>query len=193
MAYLVLIRHGQTKFNQQPKRFTGFTDVDIAPEGRVDAETVGRVIKERGITFSVAYTSWLKRAWQTLDIALPIIGQPDLERIKHPFLNERHYGDLQGKYHRDLVAEVGEEQVHTWRRSYSVRPPSGESLEDVVYRTKYYLENEILPRVRSGENVLVSAHGNSIRGMIKYLDNISDKEIVGKEIAYAEPLFYEIT
>ncbi len=193
MAQLVLIRHGQTEFNQQPKRFTGFTDVDIAPEGHADATTVGNILKEKGITFSVAYTSWLKRAWQTLDIVLPIIDQSNLEVIKHPFLNERHYGELQTRYHRDLVAEVGEEQVQLWRRSYTHRPPGGESLEDVVFRTKYYLENEIIPRVKSGQNVLVSAHGNSIRGMIKYLDNISDQDIVGREIAYTEPLFYELT
>ena len=193
MAQLVLIRHGQTEFNQAPKRFTGFTDVDIAVEGRADAETVGQILKDTGLTFSAAYTSWLKRAWQTLDIVLPIIGQPDLQIIKHPFLNERHYGDLQGQYHSDLIAEVGEEQVHTWRRSYAVRPPNGESLEDVVYRTSYYLENEIFPRVRAGENVLVSAHGNSIRGIIKYLDNVSNEDIVGREISYTEPLFYEFT
>ncbi|MCD8484142.1 2,3-bisphosphoglycerate-dependent phosphoglycerate mutase [Candidatus Woesebacteria bacterium] len=191
MAHLVLIRHGKTEFNQEPKRFTGFTDVSISKEGTVDAQIVGQKLKETGIQFSVAYTSWLKRAWETLDIVLPIIGQADLEIIKHPFLNERHYGDLQTRYHREMAGKYSAEQVHTWRRSYSIRPPGGESLEDVVFRAGNYLETEILPRVKNGENVLVSAHGNSIRAMIKYLDNVSDDDIVGREIEYTVPLFYE--
>ncbi len=191
MAHLVLIRHGKTEFNQQPKRFTGFTDVSISKEGTVDAQIVGQKLKKTGIQFAAAYTSWLQRAWQTLDIVLPIIGQGDLEVIKHPFLNERHYGDLQTHYHTEMIGKFGEEQVQTWRRSYAVRPPGGESLEDVVYRASHYLETEILPRVKNGENILISAHGNSIRAIIKYLDGVSDKEIVGREIEYTVPLFYE--
>ncbi len=191
MAFLVVIRHGISEYNKQ-KRFTGFTDVSISEEGREQARKVGRTLKEKGLTFQGVYASWLKRSWETLDIVLPELGATHLPIIKHPFLNERHYGDLQGRKHEDMAAEFGEKQVQIWRRSYATRPPNGESLSDVVVRTGFYLQNEILPRVFAGENILVCAHGNSNRSILKQLQNISDEEIVGKEIAYDEPIIFEI-
>lgn len=191
MGTLVLTRHGVTKYNQE-KRFTGFTDVELPPEGQEQARKVGRELKEKGLVFQGAYTSWLRRSQETLTILLEELGQSDLEVIKHPFLNERHYGDLQGLLHTEMAAEFGEEQVQIWRRSYSVRPPNGESLQDVVHRANYYLNNEILPRVMAGENILVCAHGNSNRAMVKQLENVSDEEIVKREIAWDVPLIYEL-
>lgn len=191
MGTLVLIRHGMTEYNQQ-KRFTGFTDIPISEQGEKDAQVVGEKLRSARLHFDRAYTSWLLRAWQTLDIVLDIIAQKDLPTTKHPFLNERHYGDLQGRLHGDMAAEYGDEQVQIWRRSYDVRPPNGESLKDVVQRTLYYLEDEILPRVRAGENVLVCAHGNSNRSIVKELEHISDADIVKREIAYDEPLIYHL-
>jgi len=189
MSKLVLIRHGKTEYNEQ-RRFTGFTDVSISQGGENDATRVVLQLNEVGIQFDVAFTSRLKRAWETLDIVLAGIGQTDLEIIKHPFLNERHYGDLQGRFHEEMILEFGENQVQMWRRSYAVRPPNGESLQDVVYRVDYYLTKAILPRVKGGEDVLVSAHGNSNRAMVKLLEGISDENIVGREIAYDVPLIY---
>lgn len=191
MSYLVVIRHGITEYNQQ-KRFTGFTDVSISDQGKEQAKKVGETLLARGIKFDRAYTSWLKRSWETLDIVLHVLGQTKLPTTKHPFLNERHYGDLQGRQHSDMAAEFGDEQVQIWRRSYAVRPPNGECLADVVVRTGYYLENEIMPLLLSGKNVLVCAHGNSNRSILKQLEHISDEDIVGKEIAYDEPIIYEV-
>lgn len=192
MAQLVIVRHGITEYNQQ-KRFTGFTDISITDLGREQAAQVGKILLDRGIKIDRAYTSWLKRAWETLDIILESLDQKNLSVTKHPFLNERHYGDLQGKLHEDLAQQYSEEQVHLWRRSYSVRPPNGECLADVVVRAGYYLENEIMPRLLAGENILICAHGNSNRAMVKILETISDEDIVGKEIAYDMPIIYEIT
>lgn len=191
MAYLVVIRHGITEYNQQ-KRFTGFTDVSISEEGKAQAKKVGETLLARGIKFDQAYTSWLKRSWETLDIVLTALGQTQVPVTKHPFLNERHYGDLQGRQHADMAAEFGDEQVQIWRRSYSVRPPNGECLADVVVRTGYYLESEIMPLLLAGKNVLVCAHGNSNRSILKQLEHISDEDIVGKEIAYDEPIIYDV-
>lgn len=191
MGKLALVRHGITKYNQE-KRFTGFTDISITEEGRQQAQGVGHQLKGLGWQFDCAYTSWLIRAWETLDIILEELGTTGLQTIKHPFLNERHYGDLQGRLHADLAQEFSPEQVQQWRRSYAVRPPNGESLKDVVNRTQYYLNEEILPRLLRGETVLVSAHGNSNRAMVKQLEKISDDEIVGREIAYDVPLLYEV-
>lgn len=191
MPKLVLIRHGQTQFNVD-KRFTGFTDIPIIASGETDARTNAGKLQALGLKFGIVYTSWLQRAWQTLDIVLPLLGQTDVEIIRHPFLNERHYGDLQGRYHAEIIAEYGADQLQIWRRSYNVRPPGGESLEDVVHRASYYLERVIKPRLAQGEHVLVCAHGNSNRAMVKILENISDTDIVKREIAYDEPLVYEI-
>lgn len=189
MPKLVLVRHGQTDYNLQ-KRFCGFTDVSINAQGREDALQVVQALQELGIAFQAGYTSWLKRAWETLDILLPELDQTDLPITKHPFLNERHYGDLQGRLHEDLRQEYSAEQVQLWRRSYAVRPPNGESLQDVVHRVEYYLDNEIMPHIKAGENVLVCAHGNTNRAIVKIVEGVTDQEIVKREIAYSEPIIY---
>lgn len=191
MGTLVLTRHGVTQYNLE-KRFTGFTDVELPEQGREQAAKVGQELKAKGLVFDAAYTSWLQRSQETLKIILAELGQSDLTVTKHPFLNERHYGDLQGLLHTEMAAEFGEEQVQIWRRSYSVRPPNGESLQDVVLRANYYLNNEILPRVKAGENILVCAHGNSNRAMVKQLENVSEEDIVKREIAWDVPLIYEL-
>lgn len=191
MGKLVLVRHGITPFNQE-KRFCGFIDISISEEGQKQAAQVGQELTRLGLTFTGAYTSWLKRAWETLDIILGEMGQKSLPITKHPFLNERHYGDLQGLYHADMIRDFGAEQVQLWRRSYDVRPPNGECLADVVVRTGYYFQTEILPRVKAGENILVCAHGNSNRSIVKQLEQISDQDIMKREIAYDVPLIYEI-
>jgi len=192
MGILVLVRHGVTEWNQQ-KRFTGFTDVPLPEIGQEQAKKVGQQLKELGYDkFDGFYTSWLARSIETLKIILAELGIPDQEYTQHPFLNERHYGILQGLFHQEMREKYGEEQVQIWRRSYATRPPNGESLRDVVVRTQFYLNDEILPRVKNGENILVCAHGNSNRAMVKQLENISDDEIVKREIAWDEPLIYEI-
>jgi 2,3-bisphosphoglycerate-dependent phosphoglycerate mutase len=190
MPNLILVRHGRTEYNMQ-KRFTGFTDVDVAELGKQDTAKVIEQIKASGVTPTVAYTSWLKRALQTLEMVQAGLGI-DVPVTRHPFLNERHYGDLQGRAHEDMIAEFGEEQVQLWRRSYNVRPPNGECLADVVHRAQYYYKNEILPKLQSGETVLICAHGNTNRAFIKMLDNITDSDIVKREIAYDEALFYTV-
>lgn len=190
MHNLILVRHGKTEFNIQ-KRFTGFTDVNIVEEGRRDAHTVAQKIKASGVIPTKIYTSWLKRAWQTLEIIQEDL-QLDVPVTKHPFLNERHYGDLQGLFHSEMAEKFGEEQVQIWRRSYSVRPPNGESLSDVVQRVHFYYESEILPQLRAGEIVLVCGHSNANRAFVKMMENISDADIPKREIAYNEPLFYTV-
>ncbi len=187
---LVLIRHGITPYNQE-KRFTGFVDVSISDQGKEQAAKVGRELKEKGYSFDAAYVSWLKRSAETLEIVLNELDQTDVPVTKHPFLNERHYGDLQGLYHTDMIRDFGAEQVELWRRSYDVRPPNGECLADVVVRTGYYFQTEIMPRLKNGETILVCAHGNSNRSIVKQLEGLSDQEIVKREIAYDEPLIYQ--
>ncbi len=190
MGQLILVRHGKTQFNID-KKFTGFTDVDISEQGVSDAKVVAEKLAALQIQPTKVYTSWLKRAWQTLDIIQTESGW-SLPVTKHPFLNERHYGDLQGKTHEEMISLVGAEQVHTWRRSYDVRPPNGESLADVVGRVSLYYQSEILPQLQRGETVLVCAHGNANRALVKILENISNEDIVHREIAYDEPLVYSV-
>ena len=192
MGILVLTRHGVTEWNQQ-KRFTGFTDVALPELGIEQAHKVGKQLVELGYNnFDAAYTSWLQRSIDTLKILLEEVGQPELEYVQHPFLNERHYGKVQGVFHAEMREMYGEEQVQKWRRGYAIRPPSGESLRDVVVRTQFYLNDEILPLVKSGKKVLVCAHGNSNRAMVKQLEKVSDEDIVKREIAWDEPLIYDI-
>jgi 2,3-bisphosphoglycerate-dependent phosphoglycerate mutase len=192
MGILILTRHGVTEWNQQ-KRFTGFTDVPLPDLGVQQAHKVGKQLKELGYTkIDKAYTSWLERSIESLKIILAELGHEGMEFTQHPFLNERHYGSLQGLFHAEMKEKYGEEQVQIWRRSYATRPPNGESLRDVVVRTQFYLNDELMPRVKAGETVLVCAHGNSNRAMVKQLEKISDDEIVKREIAWDEPLIYEI-
>jgi len=190
MGKLVLVRHGKTQYNQEG-RFTGVVDISISKEGEKNAQTIANKLKNLNLVFDIAFTSHLKRAWETLDIILQELNQNNLETIKHPFLNERHYGNLQGRLHKDVALEVGEAQVHLWRRGYTNRPPNGESLQDIVHKVKYFLENIIKPHLASGKNVLICAHGNSIRAMVKLLEDIPDNDIIKKEIVFDKPLIYD--
>ena len=159
---LVLVRHGQSEWNLK-NLFTGWRDVDLTEHGITEARDAGRKLKAQGIAFDVAFTSVLKRATRTLDLMLAEMGQTKIPVFKDKALNERDYGDLSGLNKDDARKKWGEEQVHIWRRSYDVAPPSGELLRDTAARVLPYYIREILPRVLRGERVLVSAHGNSLR------------------------------
>lgn len=188
MALLVLLRHGESQWNLE-NRFTGWVDIPLSPKGEAEAEEAGRLL--RGIAFQVAYTSVLVRAHQTLDIVLRVIGQESLPTEKDQALNERHYGDLQGLNKAETAKKFGAEQVKLWRRSYDVAPPNGESLKDTAARTLPYFEKHILPDLKEGKNVLVSAHGNSLRSIVMHLDRLTKKEVVRLELATGVPVIYE--
>jgi 2,3-bisphosphoglycerate-dependent phosphoglycerate mutase len=215
MFKLVLLRHGESLWNKQ-NRFTGWTDVDLSEKGVQEAKKAGKVLKKEGYNFDLAFTSYLKRATRTLSLALKEMD------LKIPVnkswrLNERHYGALQGLNKSEMAAKYGEEQVHIWRRSYDVRPPaltkkdkrySGndpkykeldksdipltECLKDCVARVIPYWKEEIAPVIKSGKKVLISAHGNSLRALVKYLDNVPEGEITELNIPTGIPLVYEL-
>jgi len=216
MYKLVLVRHGESDWNRE-NRFTGWTDVDLSAQGLKEARTAGEVLKAEGFTFDVAYTSVLKRAIRTLWI---VLDQLDLMWIPvhHSWrLNERHYGALQGLNKAETAAKFGDEQVKIWRRSYDTPPPPlttdderfpgrdprytslssaelplTECLKDTVARMLPHWHNEIAPAVKAGQRVIVAAHGNSLRALVKYLDNISEDEIIGLNIPTGIPLVYEL-
>jgi len=213
---LVLLRHGQSTWNLE-NRFTGWTDVDLTEQGRTEARTSGRLLREGGYTFDVAYTSVLKRAIKTLWIVLEEMELEWIPVIRAWQLNERHYGALQGLNKAEMAAQYGEAQVKLWRRSYDVPPPPlepddprhprfdrryaslaadelprCEALKDTVARMLPYWHSTLAPVVRSGQRVLVSAHGNSLRALVKYLDNISDEAIPELNIPTGIPLVYEL-
>jgi 2,3-bisphosphoglycerate-dependent phosphoglycerate mutase len=213
---LVLLRHGESTWNRE-NRFTGWTDVDLTPQGVDEAHEAGRLLREEGIEPDVAFTSVLKRAIRTLWIALDELDRMWLPVRNSWRLNERHYGALQGLNKAETAAEFGDEQVHIWRRSYDIPPPPldhddarfpghdpryadlpddelprTESLKDTVARFLPYWESAIAPALREGATPLVAAHGNSIRALVKYLDGISDDEIVGLNIPTGVPLVYSL-
>jgi len=216
MLKLVLLRHGESLWNKE-NRFTGWTDVDLSEKGRQEAQHAAVMLKAHGLSFDVAYTSVLKRAIRTLWI---VLDEMDLMWIPAHCswrLNERHYGALQGLNKRDTTEKYGLEQVQRWRRSYDVRPPtlvqadcqhlksdpryanlkddelpSAESLKDTLIRVIPYWNETILQDLRNSKRVLISAHGNSIRAMVKYLDNVSDDRIVSIDIPTGVPLVYEL-
>ena len=176
MSILVLVRHGESLWNRE-NRFTGWVDVPLTEKGEEEAREAGRLIKDAGIKFDVAYTSQLERAIRTLLIIIDVLGVK-IPIIKDFHLNERHYGDLQGLNKEETAEIYGDEQVHLWRRSYDVRPPGGESLEDTQKRTVPFFKNAImLDLTRYRKNVLVVAHGNSLRSIVMYLENISKEDI----------------
>jgi 2,3-bisphosphoglycerate-dependent phosphoglycerate mutase len=213
MGKLVLLRHGESDWNRE-NRFTGWTDVDLSEKGSAEARAAGKLLKASGYAFDLAYTSVLKRAIRTLWIALDELEQMWLPVEKSWRLNERHYGALQGLNKAEMAAKFGEEQVLVWRRSYDTRPPEldradpryegkdpryagikvplTECLKDTVARVVPYWESSIAPAVRSGKRVLVAAHGNSMRALVKYLDNIPDDKIVKVNIPTGIPLVYEL-
>ena len=212
---LVLLRHGESVWNKE-NRFTGWTDVDLSENGVKEAENAGKLLKEKGYTFDVSFTSVLKRANKTLEIVLKEMNL-DIPVHYSYRLNERHYGALQGLNKDEMRKKFGEEQVHIWRRSYDVRPPEltkederypgndpkykdltpeelplTECLKDTLERVLPYYNNEIKKHLENKENVLVVAHGNSLRSIIKYLENISDEDIMNVEIPTGIPYVYEL-
>lgn len=188
---LVLVRHGQSEWNKR-NLFTGWKDVDLTPEGEAEAHKGGLRLKAEGFVFDIAYTSALKRAQRTLDIILEELGQSDLEIIRDQALNERDYGDLVGLNKDDARDKWGAEQVHLWRRSYDTPPPGGESLKDTAARVLPYFEAHILPDVLAGRDVIVSAHGNSLRALIMNLEGLTGEEIIKRELATGVPMIYRL-
>ena len=187
---LILIRHGQSEWNAL-NQFTGWNDPDLTATGIQEAHNAGKIINSLEINFDLVFTSALIRAQNTAEIILKEISQP-LPTIKDQALNERNYGDLAGLNKDDARKRWGDEQVHIWRRSYDIPPPGGESLKDTGERVLPFFMKEILPHVCEGKNVLVAAHGNSLRSLIKFLDNISNEDIIKLEIPTGAPIHYVI-
>ncbi len=188
---LVLVRHGQSVWNAK-NLFTGWKDVDLTEVGIEEARNGGAMLKGEGIAFDIAFTSALVRAQRTLEIILEELGQSGLETIEDLALNERDYGDLVGLNKDDARAKWGDEQVHIWRRSYDVAPPGGESLKDTAERTLPYYESTILPEVLGGRNVIVAAHGNSLRAIVMKLDKLSRDEVTQLNLATGVPMIYRL-
>ncbi len=188
---LVLVRHGQSEWNLK-NLFTGWRDPDLTEKGVEEAKSAGRKLKAHNLVFDIAYTSELSRAQRTLTLMLEELGQQDLETIRDEALNERDYGDLAGLNKDDARKKWGEEQVHIWRRSYDTPPPGGESLKDTMARTVPYFITRILPDVMDGKDVLVAAHGNSLRSICMMLDRLSPEEVTGLEIGTGIPLVYAL-
>mgnify|MGYP001402160610 FL=1 len=188
---LVLVRHGQSIWNEK-NLFTGWKDIGLTKKGINEAESVGEQIKRIGTKFEAMYTSSLVRAQKTGEIILECISQKEIEIISDQSLNERNYGELTGLNKDQAKKDFGESQVQIWRRSYDIPPPNGESLKDTYERVVPYFIKTILPRLLRGENILITAHGNSLRSLVKYLEKISEDEIVKLEIATGEPIFYEL-
>lgn len=191
VSRLILVRHGESVWNAS-NRFTGWVDVPLSEAGRAEARKAGERLAAEGITVDRAYTSTLRRAIDTGRIVLDTLGQPDLEQVQAWELNERFYGALTGRDKDEAREAFGEDQVHEWRRGYDVDVPGGESLKDTAERTLPYFEREILPVTREADVVLVSAHGNSLRAVVKSLDGLSDEEVTGLEIPTGVPIVYEM-
>jgi 2,3-bisphosphoglycerate-dependent phosphoglycerate mutase len=213
---LVLLRHGESVWNKE-NRFTGWTDVDLSENGLVEARTAGQLMKAEGLTFDIAYTSVLKRAVRTCWITLDELDLLWIPVERHWRLNERHYGALQGLNKTETAAKHGDDQVKIWRRSYDIQPPAltpddprhpgrdrryaklspaelplTESLKDTVGRFLPCWHETIMPAIRAGQRVLIAAHGNSLRALVKYLDDISDRDIIELNIPTGVPLVYEL-
>lgn len=188
---LVLVRHGQSVWNAK-NLFTGWKDVELTEAGIAEAKKGGVKLKAEGIAFDIAYTSALVRAQHTLEIILEEMDQSGLETIRDQALNERDYGDLVGLNKAETAEKYGAEQVHIWRRSFDTPPPGGESLKDTAERVLPYYDAHILPDVLAGKNVIVSAHGNSLRALIMRLEGLSREEILKREIATGVPVIYRL-
>ena len=216
MIKLVLVRHGQSEWNLE-NRFTGWTDVELTEQGMKEAKEAGIALREQGFHFDLAYTSVLKRAEHTLDLILKEMGEENIEIKRNWRLNERHYGALQGLNKDETKEKYGEKQVLLWRRSTNVRPPEldvtdprypgndpkykdltedelpkTENLIDTIKRVTQYWNSDIEKSLKEGKNVIIVAHGNSLRGLMKYLDNISDEDIIKLEIQTGNPICYEL-
>ena len=188
---LVLVRHGQSEWNAK-NLFTGWKDVGLTQQGVAEARRAGALLKAEGFTFDIAFTSDLSRAQKTLELMLGELGQSGLETYKDQALNERDYGDLVGLNKAETAEKFGAEQVHIWRRSYDVAPPGGESLKDTAARTLPYFAAKIMPEIMAGRNVIVSAHGNSLRAIVMQLDNLSPDEVTQLELATGVPVIYRL-
>lgn len=188
---LVLVRHGESEWNRK-NLFTGWRNPDLTEKGVIEARWAGRVLRTEGLKFDVAFTSELKRAQHTLEIILDESGQSDVPTIRDLALNERSYGDLSGLNKDEARERWGEEQVKIWRRSFDIAPPGGESLKDTAARVLPYWETQIWPRVKAGENVIVAAHGNSLRALIMHLEGLTGEEIIARELATAAPILYHL-
>ncbi len=189
---LVLVRHGQSEWNKK-NLFTGWKDPELTDLGIEEAIKAGKLLKTKEMKFDIMFTSDLFRAQETGRLILENMNQLDIPVIKNQSLNERNYGDLAGLNKDDAREKWGEEQVHIWRRSFDIPPPGGESLKDTAERVLPYFHSEILPKVEEGLDVLVAAHGNSLRALVMELEGISSDEIVKLEIATGDPLTYELT
>lgn len=188
---LVLVRHGESEWNRR-NLFTGWKDPDLTEKGVIEARWAGRVLRDEKLLFDIAFTSELKRAQHTLEIILDESRQPDVGTIRDLALNERSYGDLSGLNKDEARERWGEEQVKIWRRSFDIAPPGGESLKDTAERVLPYWEEQIWPRVLAGENVIVVAHGNSLRALIMHLEDLTGDEIIARELATAAPILYRL-
>ncbi|MEI9898766.1 MAG: 2,3-bisphosphoglycerate-dependent phosphoglycerate mutase [Hyphomicrobium sp.] len=188
---LVLVRHGESEWNRR-NLFTGWCNPDLTEKGLIEALVAARMLRAKGITFDVAYTSKLKRAQRTLDIILSELGQTKIPTYFEEALNERHYGDLCGLNKDEAKERWGEEQVQIWRRSYDIPPPGGESLKDTEDRVMPYYRGHIWPDLQAGKSVLVVAHGNSLRALIMNLENLTGEEILGRELATGAPIVYSL-
>ncbi|PBQ33991.1 2,3-bisphosphoglycerate-dependent phosphoglycerate mutase [Sphingobacteriaceae bacterium] len=189
MAQLIIFRHGQSTWNLENK-FTGWVDVELTPKGIEEAKNAG--VKLKGMSFDYAYASDLKRAQNTLNLALETAEHAPLKPVYDKALNERMYGDLQGLDKTETANKYGEEQVKVWRRSYDIPPPNGESLKDTAARVIPYFESEIIPKLKAGKNVVIAAHGNSLRALIMYLEKMTPEQILEFEIGTAQPRLYEL-
>lgn len=188
MPKLVIVRHGESQWNKE-NRFTGWIDIDLSPAGEEEAKKAGEKLKD--FKFDKAFTSDLKRAQRTLDIILKKIGQENIPVEKDKALNERMYGDLQGMNKDESRKKFGADQVKLWRRSYDIGPPNGESLKDTADRVLPYYHSKIEPELKKGKNILISAHGNSLRALVMYLENLSEEKILETEIPTGDPKVYE--
>ncbi|WP_088348435.1 MULTISPECIES: 2,3-bisphosphoglycerate-dependent phosphoglycerate mutase [Rhodomicrobium] len=188
---LVLVRHGESEWNKL-NLFTGWRDVDLTETGVAEAKRAGELLKAAGAHFDLAFTSALKRAQRTLDIILAELGETGIEIIRDQALNERDYGDLSGLNKDDARARWGEEQVHIWRRSFDVPPPGGESLKDTAARVLPYYETRIWPELKAGKNVIVAAHGNSLRALVMKLDGLSQEQVLALNLATGAPIIYRL-
>ncbi len=190
MSKLILLRHGQSTWNLE-NRFTGWIDVPLTAQGEEEAKEAGFKIKKAGIKLDIAYTSALTRAHDTLTLCLETAGQSGLPTIFDQALNERHYGDLQGLNKDETAVKFGADQVKLWRRSYDIQPPNGESLKDTAARTLPYFESHIIPELKAGKNVLISAHGNSLRAIVMELDQLSQQQVLELNIPNGIPIVYD--
>lgn len=188
---LVLVRHGESEWNRR-NLFTGWCNPDLSEKGLIEALVAARLLRAEGLVFDIAFTSFLKRAQRTLDIILSELGQANIEIKQSEALNERHYGDLCGLNKDEARERWGEEQVTVWRRSYDVPPPGGESLKDTAERVLPYYWEQIWPEVNSGKTALVSAHGNSLRALIMEIEDLSEQEILDRELATGAPIVYHL-